>query len=134
LKPVCQAEIRFFRHDERVRWDSTGRDASDGLRFRGVHYPRPIPVRHYPYRSPKQMQERLDIRNSIPKDSAGRPFRHISEKHWEELLGPRSDLVLDKGPDTYAALPLMRPIRDDVLKALRKRLLRLMAAARPGRR
>jgi glycosyltransferase involved in cell wall biosynthesis len=134
IKPACQAEFRFFRHSDRVRWDATGNDATDGLRFRGVHYPRPIPVRHYPYRSPKQMQERLDIRNAIPRDVSGRPFRHITETRWEELLGSRDEFVLDKGAATYAALPLRRPIKDNALKALHKRVLRLLPWTPASRR
>jgi glycosyltransferase involved in cell wall biosynthesis len=127
VNPVCLEEMRFFRHYGRLRWESSGPNASDQPRYLGVHYPKPILARHYRYRSPQQMQERLDIRLAIPRDSEGRPFRHVTEKKWQELLAHRADVVLDNGKETYASLRLRRPVKEAPLRALRKRLLRLWA-------
>jgi hypothetical protein len=69
----------------------------------------------------------LDIRLAIPRDGEGRPFRHVTEKNWQELLAHRADVVLDNGEETYASLRLRRPVKEPPLRALRKRLQRLWA-------
>jgi hypothetical protein len=51
------------------------------------------------------MQRRLDLRNAVPRDRQGKPFRHIRQTHWSELLVPRSEAVLDQGRKTYDELP-----------------------------
>jgi glycosyltransferase involved in cell wall biosynthesis len=129
VNPVCLEEMRFFRHYSRLRWESSGPNASDQPRYLGVHYPKSILARHYRYRSPQQMQERLDIRHAIPKDSEGRPFRHVTEKKWEELLAHRADVVLDEGPETYTRLRLRRPVSEAPIRAARKRLMRFWSKA-----
>jgi glycosyltransferase involved in cell wall biosynthesis len=102
VKPVAHSEARFFRHRDRLHWPS----GTITPNHRGPRYPEPILVRHYQYRSPQQMQRRLDLRNAVPRDKQGKPFRHIRETHWRELLVPRDTVVLDEGRKTYEALPV----------------------------
>lgn len=102
IKPTAYSEPRFFRHRQRLVWPE-GRAAP---KHRGPRYPKPILVRHYQYRSPSQMQHRLDIRNAVPRDKRGKPFKHIQETHWKELLRPRSELVTDDGRETYKRIPI----------------------------
>jgi glycosyltransferase involved in cell wall biosynthesis len=123
VDPTCWAETRFFRHRDRLRWQATGPGASDLPRHLGLHYPLPILARHYQFRSPRQIQGRLDVRNAIPKDQTGAPFRHIRHTRWEETVPSRNDLVLDLGPATWAALPLRTRIREKPSRRLAKRLM-----------
>ncbi|MFP3959901.1 MAG: glycosyltransferase family 2 protein [Spirochaetaceae bacterium] len=101
VKPVAHSEARFFRHRNRLDWPA----GTIAPKYRGPRYPKPILVRHYQFRSPQQMQRRLDLRNAVPKDKQGKPFRHIRQTHWQELLVPRSDAIPDQGRETYDALP-----------------------------
>ncbi len=108
IEPVCWSEVRFFKYRSRLEWPVT----EEKPPHMGLWYPDTVSVRHYQYRSPSQMQARIDIRNSIPKDKEGRPFRHVKEKNWKELLRSRSELIEDPGIDGYAALPLRRNIKE----------------------
>jgi glycosyltransferase involved in cell wall biosynthesis len=101
VKPVAHSEARFFRHRARLNWPP----GTVAPKHRGPRYPEAILVRHYQFRSPEQMQRRLDLRNAVPKDRQGKPFRHIRQTHWTELLVPRSEAVLDQGRKTYDELP-----------------------------
>jgi hypothetical protein len=101
LKPVAYSEPRFFRHRDRLVWPE-GKAAPN---HRGPRYPHPIAVRHYQFRSPQQMQHRLDVRNAVPRDKHGKPFRHVRHTHWKQLLVPREEAVLDQGRETYEAIP-----------------------------
>ncbi len=119
LEPICWTEIRFFRYREKMEWDIK----DEKPKHMGLWYPEPIIVQHYQYRSPQQIQHRLDIRNKIPRDKEGRPFRHIKETRWEEALRSRSELVEDKGYEQYLSLPLRRPIQEKASTVLLKRFL-----------
>ncbi len=115
----CWAEIRFFRHRSRLEWAPKDEKPA---RI-GVWYPVPILIRHYQFRSPAQMQRRLDIRNKIPKDAEGRPFRHVKETDWHQLLRARSELLPDAGVEQYKTLPLQRTLREPFLEHAVKRIL-----------
>lgn len=121
LKPTAYSEARFFRHRNRLDWPP----GTIYPRHRGPKYPRPILVKHYQYRSPQQMQARLDLRNAVPKDPSGKPFRHIREQNWRELLVPRSEAVLDCGAETYRRLP----VREKSSSAAPGGLIRRIGAA-----
>ena len=69
------------------------------------------------------MQARIDIRNSIPRDKEGRPFRHVKEKEWKELLRFRDDLIEDPGPEGYPDLPLRRNIKEKFVTRIIKTVL-----------
>jgi hypothetical protein len=115
----CWAEIRFFRHRSRLDWAAQDEKPA----HIGIWHPTPILIRHYQFRSPTQMQRRLDIRNKIPKDAEGRPFRHVKETRWEQLLKDRNDLVLDAGVEQYRSLPMQRSLREPFLEHIAKRFL-----------
>jgi hypothetical protein len=123
MDPTCWAEIRFFKYRDRLRWDPVSKPQEQKPAHVGLWYPEPIIVKHYQYRSPAQMQARLDVRNKIPRDKEGRPFRHITQTKWTELLRKRADLVEDRGYEQYKALPLRRDIQEKPLDRLVKRVL-----------
>lgn len=116
ISPNCWSEIRFFRHRDRLRWEP----AEEKPTHIGIWHPEPILVRHYQYRSPAQMQRRLDIRNRIPRNSQGRPFPHVKEKDWRELLKTRDSLVRDGGIEQYRKLPMRRNLKEPFAKRILK--------------
>jgi hypothetical protein len=123
VNPTCWSETRFFRHRRRLRWEASGPGATDLPRGMGLRYTGTILAAHYQYRSPKQIQARLDVRNAVPRDSTGAPFRHIKQTRWEETVPGREGLVLDKGPETWAALPLRAKTgRGGLVKRVLRRL------------
>lgn len=123
IEPNCWTECRFFRHRTRLRWDPSKKEQKQMPDHAGLFYPSLIPVRHYQYRSPKQMQHRLDIRTQIPRDKIGQPFKHIKQTDWHELLRPRASLVLDPGPQGYSALGTRRTIKEKPLDRIVKLVL-----------
>jgi glycosyltransferase involved in cell wall biosynthesis len=109
---TAYSEPRFFRHRDGLRWPS----GTKSPRRMGIPHSEPITLRHYQWRSPQQIQSRLDLRNSIPKDKRGKPFRHISARNWREVLGSDESLLCDDGSVDVRTIPLrsrtgLSPIR-----------------------
>lgn len=100
------SEPRFFRYRRRLSWPTDEKSP----RHMGVPYPEPITVRHYQWRSPEQMQRRIDARKAIPRDSRGKPFKHVQQNSWEDALAVRSDLQLDDGRCDLRMTPLRSAI------------------------
>ena len=125
IKPVAYSEPRFFRHRNRLKWP----EGKAGPKHRGPRYPHPITVRHYQFRSPSQMQHRLDVRNAVPRDKRGKPFRHIRQSNWKELLVPRSEAVLDEGLATYERIPAKAWDEPNALVKLKRRVEYALHAA-----
>jgi hypothetical protein len=90
------AEPRFFRYRKRLRWDL---DAAWPEHV-GVIHQRPMHFRHYCYRSPQQIQMRLDVR----RENRARGFEgwdHAKEPDWRAKLVPRAELHRDEGDGRY---------------------------------
>jgi glycosyltransferase involved in cell wall biosynthesis len=90
------AEPRFFRYRERLRW----RDTDAWPEHMGVIHRRAMHFRHYCYRSPQQIQMRLDVR----RENRARGFEgwdHAKEADWREKLVPRSALHRDVGDGRF---------------------------------
>lgn len=119
IEPNCWTEMRFFRYRRKLKWE-LNREMPDHI---GLRYPEPIIVQHFQFRSPAQMQKRLDIRNRIPRDKEGKPFKHVKEKDWEELLRRKEDLVPDEGYEQYRKLPMRRSLKESLPRHVIKRLL-----------
>jgi glycosyltransferase involved in cell wall biosynthesis len=84
------AEPRFFRHRPRLSWSEN----SAWPEHLCVTSDRLLRFRHYPYRSPSQIQQRLDVR----RDNRERGFEgweHAKELTWREKLVPSSGLERD---------------------------------------
>lgn len=126
VKPIAYSEPRFFRHRDRILWPA-GRAAPV---HRGPRFPTPILARHYQYRSPQQMQHRLDVRNAVPRDKRGKPFRHINQTDWRELLARENELVLDEGAETYRRLPLRAWDEPGLLARVKRKIEFLLHWAR----
>jgi glycosyltransferase involved in cell wall biosynthesis len=85
--PFTWSEIRFLRHSSKLRWNID--------KFKpepcGLTYPAQIKVLHYQFRSPKQMQERFNIRQKARQDGCG-SFKHEQGSTWKDYLKLRSEL------------------------------------------
>lgn len=77
------SEPRFFRHDPRLRWNTL-----DGG-FPLAVWTRPaapvrIPVKHFAYRSPSQIQKRLEARRVAPGEKS--TFSHEMVRDWSQSV------------------------------------------------
>ena len=110
------AEARFFRHRPGLEWP-------DGSwpRHMGLVYPKRIRVKHYQYRSPAQIQRRLDTRHQAIREG-NRDFPHIVAHSWRDQL-VNEGLSYDAGDGHYeiddANLPNhLEPTHQRVLKRI----------------
>lgn len=88
-KAAC-AEPRFFRHRDGLVW----RDSDAWPEHMGLIHPRLLSFRHYPYRSPAQVQMRLDVR----RENRARGFEgwdHAKEATWQEKIVQSETLHFD---------------------------------------
>jgi glycosyltransferase involved in cell wall biosynthesis len=89
------SEGRFFRHRAGLQWPGGA-----WPRHLGLVYPKRIRVKHFQYRSPGQIQSRLDTRRQAAA-SGWKHFEHSLEKDWREKIVPSSGLTLDEGNGHY---------------------------------
>jgi hypothetical protein len=98
------AEPRFFRHRSGLEWQQT----HAWPRHVGLVHPTRIRARHYQWRSPKQVQLRLETRREASLRGY-RTFGHSLEKTWQEKVRRPSELHLDRGNGEieidFASLP-----------------------------
>jgi hypothetical protein len=96
-------EPRFFRHRDRLAWHGGAWPAHLGL-----VEPRRIRVKHFQYRSPAQIQRRLDTRRAAAAHG-WEHFGHSTQTHWREKIADAKSLVLDHGNGQYACEELSAP-------------------------
>lgn len=93
---VFHSEIRFFKHRQKLVWH-LDKGWPEHL---GIVAPERIRFRHYPFRSPKQIQIRLDVR----RDNRARGFTgwsHASEASWKDKVANAADCQYDKQDGNY---------------------------------
>lgn len=76
-----RAERRFMRHSPLLIWLSSWRYPHPWGRVA----PQQIPVDHYQYRSPQQMQTRWNTRQQAKQDGCG-SFSHENTTGWQQYL------------------------------------------------
>jgi len=83
------SEPRFFRYNKSLVWEkSVVKSESpmpDGI---GDSYTKRIKLKHFQYRSPQQIQKRLDTRIQAMQDGV---FLHEKRKDWKEKLENNND-------------------------------------------
>ena len=89
-------EPRFFRHRDRLVWDSGAWPA-----HLGVVEPRRIRVKHFQYRSPGQIQRRLDTRRAAAAQG-WEHFGHSVQETWREKIADSRELAFDRQDGEYA--------------------------------
>ena len=101
-------EIRFFRHRRRLRWKIDRGWPS----HMGLPYPKPVIYRHYKYRSPHQIEKRLETRMSN-KDRGFPGWENVSGGRWQDKIEDREKLRYDKRDGKIEIDPaLIRGFRD----------------------
>ena len=88
------SEPRFFRHRRRLQWDITG----SWPRHVGVVYPERLPYRHFKYRSPQQIQLRLDTRKKAIADGF-EGWGSVRVDSWQDKIVADGNLHIDSGTD-----------------------------------
>lgn len=125
LNKTCWSEPRFFRYRKNLSWSND--PDSHYPKYAGLLSPDYILVKHYQYRSPQQMQKRLDIRNAAQAKKDGVAFRHVKETDWHELLKKQSELTFDDGQtETYRKLPVRNILRQSFMKKIMLLLARIL--------
>ena len=113
---VACAERRFFRHRARLVW----RDHDAWPGHLGVAHERVLPFAHYPYRSPQQIQMRLDVRREA-RQRGFEGWDHAKEETWQEKIEPRAGLFYDAHD---GRLELTPPLLDEHREPASRRLLK----------
>jgi glycosyltransferase involved in cell wall biosynthesis len=91
-KPRSYSERRFFRHRDRIKWDPNEKQKCP--KYAGVIYPKRIKLKHYQYRSPKQIEKRLDVRKKASKDGY-KFFKRDLVEDWKCKLQYRKDMIFE---------------------------------------
>jgi len=113
------SEPRFFRHRPRLVWD----EGSSWPTHMGVATPRRIPVRHYQFRSPPQIERRLATRREAAA-SGWQHFPHSQATDWRSKIDPSSALHLDAGDGNFI---IDEPALPRHIEPLLQRLAKLLA-------
>lgn len=87
-QPYTFTEPRFFRHRDRLKW-SNDMPKPDRI---GVAYPQKIRFKHYQFRSPLQIQQRLDLRRKSTEEGYKR-WSHTNQLDWKEKVVYRKDMI-----------------------------------------
>lgn len=124
FKVPCWCEGRFFKYRKNLIWNNGA--ANQYPAHVGVAFPNKIIVKHYQYRSPLQMQKRLDLRNALASKKSGQAFSHIKQTDWQELLVDRNSCVFDKGNiEFYKNMPEIKIKRNYVSDFAKMILIKL---------
>lgn len=111
------SEPRFFRYRNRLKWDVE----QSWPRHMGPVYGRRIPYRHYKYRSPQQIQRRLETRRQATA-TGYLHFGHAADESWESKIVDSAGLHRDDGSDTFVidtkSLPRHRSIGQELIKRI----------------
>ena len=105
------SEARFFKYDKDLVWDS-----NRGWPYTGAVYPVRIWLKHYQYRSPQQIQNRLQVRLQARAEGV-KSFRHeaqiktlnnspqsslqLTGNEWQEKIVSAFELDFDAGDNKY---------------------------------
>lgn len=81
------SELRFVRHEAMEPWMKDG-GWPEGILDRARSHPRRIRCRHFPYRSPSQIERRLSTRKASSSPSG--PFSHEALENWSACVDPRA--------------------------------------------
>lgn len=131
MRRTAKLENRFFRYRESVRWEENGKCTINGL-----IWPQTMPVLHYQWRSPEQIQKRLEKKHIYLQEKDHRKGRMsdsdidrapLPPDEWKRRLPPRERCVLNTGRDSWDRLVIKpsnyKAVHDSTFSYLTKRLL-----------
>lgn len=94
-RDYLHSEAHFFRHRPRLVWEM-----GSWPRHMGINASTYVLIKHFRYRSPQQIQLRLNTRQAAT--AAGWPnFAHETESNWREKLRNSDDLIFDANDGQY---------------------------------
>lgn len=120
-RPQAYSEIRFIRYRKRLSWTSDERIKFP--KYAGVIYPKHIMLKHYQYRSPHQIQKRIEIRQKVHEYHPW--FKRDLVDSWKDILRQRSDMIFETESMVYKTfkdpniIPWYRNVERLVMHALR---------------
>jgi len=90
------SELHCFRHRKGLTWTpATAWPKHAGV----VALTRPI-LKHYPHRSPQQIQSRLDLRRQV-RAKGFKGWEHAAQATWREKVVPHQECHFDDGSGHY---------------------------------
>lgn len=101
------SEPRFFKYRKRLKWE-------DGAwpRHMGRVYPVRVLLRHYQYRTPSQIERRLDDRIKAMKHE-GEGFSYITSSDWRFYVKQHRELHYDRGDGRFCIDESLIPKHSD---------------------
>ncbi len=116
---AVNSEPRFFRYRRGLTW----RGEQAWPRHMGLAHPDRIPYRHYKYRSPGQIAQRLETRREATL-AGETTFGHAIQESWESKISESATLQLDPGDDAlHIDASLLPDHRGRLLERLIKRTM-----------
>lgn len=91
------SEVRFFKYHEKLIWDQDGEWSQNSIN----PYPIRIRLKHFQYRSPQQIQQRLEIRREAIIEGSGK-FRHEVSLNWKARM--MRDTTLPATPEVLESI------------------------------
>ena len=113
---VGSSEPRFFRHRPRLSWDPK----DSWPRHMGIAHSRYLVLQHFKYRSPEQIQKRIDTRRSTGTEF----WWHTGPQTWTDVVADRRDLRFDHRDGT--ALLVDEELRCPVERLERRVIKRIL--------
>ena len=89
------SEPRFFKYRQRLQWEYGA-----WPRHLGLVCPQRLRIRHYQYRSPQQIQKRIETRKQA-RNMGFEGFAHADYDNWKKLIHPSGNLNKDTGDNKY---------------------------------
>jgi len=113
--PKVTSETRFIRHRDKLVWP----ESESYPRHKGVPAPPKIRLKHYQYRSPSQIQKRMEVRRTA-RENGYKYFGKDMGSDWKELIPKREDCMPNDGNWSYKILkdPNIEPLWRRHLKIL----------------
>lgn len=87
--PLLYTEARFFKHRSRLKWPVD----ESFPKHMGIVAPQFIKQKHLQYRSPNQIQNRLNKKKEATKSGYKFFGKHDNEASWREVLEHRESLI-----------------------------------------
>ncbi|AFY74468.1 Glycosyl transferase family 2 [Synechococcus sp. PCC 7502] len=117
---IENSEIRFFKYRDGLIWDS---DQWQWPKHLGVVNKERIFYKHYKYRTPEQIQKRLDTRR-LARERGFPGWDHALEKDWRKKIANSEQLNYDNQDGNFIIDTAKLP---NHLESLPKRMLKTLA-------
>jgi glycosyltransferase involved in cell wall biosynthesis len=111
-------EARFFRHRKNLKWDTK----DPFPKHMGIVSPLLIRAKHYQYRSPSQIQQRLNVRNEA-RINGFDGWDHASQMDYIEKIKNSEDLLYDNQDGIFQTTGSANNHKHSIIKLIIKHVL-----------